>query len=316
MPPQQMRQNGTEAVEMSKPSSTLGNSNEATEPVACSNLGHNAPGSIPTLEGKGAAKPTGFSLKAAARFAYTKNWCHHDPIPFDSPITTLKLSDYKRREGALDQTPAPESHFSLKRLREKTQSIDQDADLSGPGSLSKTPGVKSFLEATSQGMTATPAVDSQLAQSILDQVSFNLASSTKAREAETPKTESVESDEDTESTVSSSESSDESSDDSGEESDGKSGEESDDDEGSESSSDEDGNIPGGEESDYFSEDEEGGYLVGEVDEEEEILLISNGYPASGVRKEQPSSDDDSDDDSDNSDDDSDDDSDDERDVGR
>lgn len=107
--------------------------------------------------------------KKAPRFTFTKNWSHHDPIPFDSSIIPLALSDYKRQAEVIDRSEVPGSTLSLEKLLGKTRSVRDNATLSGPGIPSATPGIAAFLEATRGRMSKNPT-DKTVKQSKLLQV--------------------------------------------------------------------------------------------------------------------------------------------------
>ncbi|KAJ2998947.1 hypothetical protein NUW58_g157 [Xylaria curta] len=68
-------------------------------------------------------------IEKTAQFIFTKNWSHHDPIPFGSPIALLELSDYKQAK----------------------------CHCQAPVNPPRTPGMAAFLRPAELGKSETPA---------------------------------------------------------------------------------------------------------------------------------------------------------------
>ncbi|RYP60578.1 hypothetical protein DL771_010469 [Monosporascus sp. 5C6A] len=104
--------------------------------------------------------------KTSQNLSHTKNWSRPDPIPFDSPIMTLKLDDYKRRATATNYK-ASLSKSPLKQLLKKDKIKDDNVSFSGPESSTPTPAVASFIKMTTQGESPTPKATSQFIASMV-----------------------------------------------------------------------------------------------------------------------------------------------------
>ncbi|RYP66701.1 hypothetical protein DL770_008756 [Monosporascus sp. CRB-9-2] len=120
-------------------------------------------------------------------FPHTKNWSKPDPIPFDSPIMTLKLDDYKRRATVTDPKVSL-SKLPLEQLIKK-EIKDDNVSFSGPESLSRTPAIASFIGMTAQGESSTPKATSQFIASIVRATRNTVPRETKPRITETPQSQ-------------------------------------------------------------------------------------------------------------------------------
>ncbi|OTA55626.1 hypothetical protein K449DRAFT_468791 [Hypoxylon sp. EC38] len=101
------------------------------------------------------------SLTQRPRPIYPRNWCRNEPIPFNSPIKPLSLSDYNRIAEATYNSHDVKSYPSLDRVIKKSSLTHKDEPLSGPGSSQKVPDT--LLAHLSQNRTdnSIPVASSQ-----------------------------------------------------------------------------------------------------------------------------------------------------------
>ncbi|OTA85832.1 hypothetical protein M434DRAFT_158164 [Hypoxylon sp. CO27-5] len=106
------------------------------------------------------------SLTQRLRSIYPRNWCRNEPIPFNSPIKPLALSDYNRIAEATYNSHDVKSYPSLDRVIKKSSLTHKDEPLSGPGSSQKVPDT--LLAHLSQNRTdnSIPVASSQFIDSI------------------------------------------------------------------------------------------------------------------------------------------------------
>ncbi|RYP44907.1 hypothetical protein DL768_008683 [Monosporascus sp. mg162] len=126
--------------------------------------------------------------KTSQNFMHTKNWSQPDPIPFDSPIMTLKLDDYKRRATVTDPKVSL-SKSPLKQFLKKDKIKDDNVSFSGPESSSRTPAVTSFIEMTTKGESSAPMATSEFIASIVQGTPSAVSREAKPRITKTPKSQ-------------------------------------------------------------------------------------------------------------------------------
>ncbi|KAI1087792.1 hypothetical protein F5B19DRAFT_474075, partial [Rostrohypoxylon terebratum] len=97
--------------------------------------------------------------------APTKNWCRHGPIPFDSPISTPKLSDFMRRAEVADEEATSVAHLPLRHRRGKGPKIEDSTPLVGPGSAAVTVSSERFLSLRGKKEDAIPLASSRFIES-------------------------------------------------------------------------------------------------------------------------------------------------------